>query len=119
MPTYIRPRRVDITEGGADIGALVLVAAGVLAGGAVVAFVLAHLVLLATAAAVFAAVMGAVAWWTRWLASPERLQEHRAAVAAPGPAQAIPAPRPKAIEAARTIPAQPGRADRVRIPRAR
>jgi hypothetical protein len=57
MPTYFRPARVDITEGG---GGLVLIAAGVAAAAAVVAFIAAHIVLLAVCAAVFVAVMGGV-----------------------------------------------------------
>jgi hypothetical protein len=73
MPTYFRPARVDITEGG---GGLVLIAAGVAAAAAVVAFIAAHIVLLAVCAAVFVAVMGGVAAWMRWAASPARLRRH-------------------------------------------
>ena len=75
MPTYIRPARVDITEGGGR-GGLVLIAAGVVAAAAVVAFVAAHIVLLAVCAGVFVAVMGGVAVWFRWAASPQRLRAH-------------------------------------------
>ena len=104
MPTYIRPARVDITGGGRGIGGLVLIAAGLAAAAAVAMFVLAHLALLAGCAAAFLAIMGAVIAAMRWVASPKRLRrqlhpQYPARVAAPRPAQAIPAPQPRAIEA--------------------
>ena len=110
MPTYIRPARVDITDGGGG-GGLVPIAAAVLAAAAVVAFIAAHVVLLAVCAAVFVAVMGSVALWFRWAASPQRLRAHyhpRPTVRVPAarPGQALPAPRRRAIEAPRTAPAQ-------------
>ena len=82
-----------------------------MAAAAVVAFIAAHIVLLAVCAGVFTAVMGGVAVWFRWAASPQRLRAHycpRPTVRMPAarPAQAIPAPRPLAIEAPRTVPAQ-------------
>jgi hypothetical protein len=108
MPTYMRPARVDITEGGGR-GGLVLIAAGVVAAAAVVAFIAAHIVLLAVCAAVFTAVMGSVAVWFRWLSSPRRLQQHlpaiRASVAAARAAQPISAaPRPWRVVSVETVP---------------
>jgi hypothetical protein len=134
MPTYIRPARVDITEGSSGIGGLVLIAAAVGAVAAVVAFIAAHIVLLAVCAGAFVAVMGGLAVWFRWLSSPRRLQQHlpaiRASVAAPRAAQPISAaPRamrrqlsepwpvvslekvpasPRVIEPTRVIPPAPG-----------
>ena len=115
MPTYIRPARVDITEGGGR-GGLVLIGAGVVAAAAVVAFVLAHIVLLAVCAAVFVAGIGGFLAWSRWAASPQRLR----ARTAPGPRYRV-LPRParsaalspaaRAIEAPRrqpsALPARP------------
>jgi hypothetical protein len=54
VPTFIRPARVEVTEGGGWLGGLVLVAAGAVAVAAVALFVLAHLVLLAGCTAVLA-----------------------------------------------------------------
>lgn len=112
MPTYIRPARVDITEGGAGIGALVLIAAGVAAAAAVATFVLAHLELLAVCAAAFVVVMGAVLAGMRWVASPARLRRqlhprYPASLPAPRPARAIPASRPRAIGAPRAAAESP------------
>jgi hypothetical protein len=98
MPTYIRPARVDITESGGR-GGLVLIAAGV-------AFIAAHIVLLAVCAAVFTAVMGSVAAWFRWAASPQRLRAHyhprpTVRVLPANPSQPLSAPQARAIEAPR------------------
>jgi hypothetical protein len=111
VPTYYRPKLAHVDRGGADVGRLVLIAAGIAAAAAVVAFVAAHAVLLAAAAGVFVAVIGGLAAWFRWAASPQRLRARyclRPAVRVPAarPPQAIPAPRPRAIEAPRTVPAQ-------------
>ena len=111
MPTYHRPKVAYIDPGGRDVGALVLLAAAAVAAFAVATFVLAHLVLLAAAAATFVVVMGGVIAAMRWVASPRRLrQQHygRATVRVlpSRPSQGIPAARPRAIEAPRTVPAQ-------------
>lgn len=74
MPTYIRPARVDTTECGT--GGLVPVVLGVVAAAAVVAFIVVHLELLAVCAGIWLGVMGCVAAWFRWAASPRRLQAH-------------------------------------------
>lgn len=104
MPTYIRPKLAHVDPGGADWGGLVLIAAGIATAAALVAFILAHLVLLAAAAGVFAVVMGAVIVAFRRAASPRRWAEYRypeptVRIGEPGTAQAISAPRPRAIEA--------------------
>jgi len=109
MPSYIRPARVDVTEGGT--GGLVFIAAAIATAAAVVLFVLAHLVLLAVCAGVFVTVMGAVLTAMQWAASPRRLRQHlhpryTASVPARRPARVLPAPRPRPIEAPRTVPAQ-------------
>jgi hypothetical protein len=109
VPTYYRPRVAHIEPGGASIGGLVLIAAGLGVAAAVVLFVFAHLVLLAVCAAVFAAVMGAVIAVMRRAASPRRWAEHRY----PKPTVRIPAAEsarelsapPLAIEPARVLPA--------------
>jgi hypothetical protein len=103
MPTYIRPARVEITEGGGLSGlVLILVTAG--AVGAVVLFIAAHIELLAVCVCAFVTVMGGLAAWSRWLASPKRFRQRHY----PGPAvridaarlvQALSAPRRKAIGA--------------------
>ena len=90
----------------------------------VVVFVLAHLALLAGCAAAFVVVMGGVIAGMRWVASPRRMRQqlHPQAVRRTlpaAPARAITAP-PRAIEAARVIPAHvvigPGRGARPQAP---
>ena len=108
MPTYIRPARVDTTECGT--GGLVPVVLGVVAAAAVVAFIVVHLELLAVCAGIWLGVMGCVAAWFRWAASPRRLQAHlqRPVVRAlpRSAAQAFPEPRRRAVGPPRVIPAQ-------------
>lgn len=58
MPTYIKPKMAHVEPGGADWGGLVLIGAGVLAAAALVAFIVAHLVLLAVCLGVFIVTMG-------------------------------------------------------------
>jgi hypothetical protein len=85
----------------------VLILAGLGAAAAVVAFVLAHIVLLAVCAAVWCTVMGSVAAWFRWLSSPRRLQAHlqrpTVKVLPSSATQAISA-RQRAIESPRALP---------------
>ena len=111
MPSYIRPARVDITEGGIGIGGLILIAAAVAAVGVVVVFIAARILLLAVCAAVFVAGIGGFLAWTRWAASPQRLRAHYYSrpvvrVIPARPAAPISAPQRKVIEPGRTIPAQ-------------
>ena len=116
MPTYIRPARVDITVGGGG-GGLLAVAAAVLAAAAVVAFIAAHVVLLAVCAAVFVAVMGSVAVWFRWAASPQRLRARyypppTVRVLPADPSRPLSAPRARAFEAPAHHRARPQPAER-------
>jgi membrane protein implicated in regulation of membrane protease activity len=93
MPTYIRPARVDITEGG---GGVLVLAAAAFAAGALVAFVLAHLILIAVAAVVLAAAPLALAMAMRRLIQPRgirrwhREQELSARLAQPGGVVQVP-----------------------------
>jgi hypothetical protein len=100
VATFIRPARVDITEGSNGLGQLIALAMAVAAAVAVVAFILAHLVFIAIGLAATAAVV---------LVSVRVLYRHatvidwaprpqRAAVTAVT-AEAIPAPQHAAIEA--------------------
>jgi hypothetical protein len=106
-------------------GGLVLIAAAVAAAAAVVAFVAAHIVLLAVCAAVFVAGMGGFLAWCRWAASPQRLRAHycprpTVRALAARPAQAIPATRPRAIEAPRRqLPARAARPGTIQVRRSR
>ena len=93
MPTYIRPQRVTVIEGGR--GFPLELAAGLAAAVAVALFVLAHWLFLAVGlAAVAVLTMAAVAFLRRymvvgWAPRPQQ---------ATAPVQAIPAARPLAIE---------------------
>lgn len=99
MPTYIRPARVDISDSGGGFAALAAAAAAI---GAVTVFVWVHLALLAACAAVFVAVVGGFAVWTRRF---RRLPVPRPAVVTTRPGRgvrAVTAP-PKAIGGARVV----------------
>jgi hypothetical protein len=95
VPTYIRPQRAIIETGGAGTlpALLALAAVACLLAAAVAAWVLAHAALLAAALAVFVVALGAFCAWSRWISSPRRLAEHRAAQCA------APAPPPRVIAA--------------------
>ena len=122
MPTYIRPARVDITEG-RGIGGLVLIGAAAAAVAAVVGFVAVNAELLAVCGVVFVTVMGGILAVMRWLVSPRRLRRHpgpppAARVLTARPARPLSASRPRAIGAPRTVAESP-QVNRARIPRVR
>jgi hypothetical protein len=65
---------------------LITVTVAVLVIGSLVAFVMAHVVLLACCLAAAGVVLGGFAVWSRWISSPARLAELRAAERAELPA---------------------------------
>jgi Na+-transporting methylmalonyl-CoA/oxaloacetate decarboxylase gamma subunit len=107
MPTYIRPKFATVEPGGGEwIGMLVMVAVAVLVIGSLVAFVMAHIVLLACCVAGIGVVLGSFAAWSRWISSPKRLAELREAERAELPAAtpAVALPRGWSASAPRALP---------------
>jgi hypothetical protein len=91
MPTYVRPSRVVIDEGGSGAAiAVLLAAAAVAAASSVLAIIVHALILILIAAAVLAA--AGIAWLVRVLRRDELRMWHPA-VPASEPAEAAPAPQ--------------------------
>jgi hypothetical protein len=84
MPEFIRPKRAIIETG--DDGLLYLLAVlaaaafAILLAALVAAWIVAHAVLLAVVLGVFVVALGGFCVWCRWVSSPRRLAEMRAAV---------------------------------------
>ena len=109
MPTYFRPARVDITEGGGR-GGLVLIAAAVVAAAAVGRV---HRRAHRAPGRLRRRLGRGHGCFHRLVPVDQQPQEIPGVSPAPTvrvitarPTQAIPAPRPRAIEAPRTVPAQ-------------
>jgi hypothetical protein len=111
MPEFIRPKRAIIETGGGDwVGVLVTLVVGALVVGSLVVFVMAHVVLLACCLAAAGLVLGGFIAWSRWISSPKRLAELRAAEPAELPNMsathvALPRGWSAAVPARRALPA--------------
>lgn len=80
LPSFIRPARVDVHMGGGLLGPAIGVGAVVVVAGLVVLFVLAHLWLIAGAAAGLAGVGSGMIWIASRFIIPRQVAERRAVV---------------------------------------